>query len=180
MTTNRTLALRALAFAAIVPFLACAGSGDPDFESMESANAVEEAPLGGEALAQRRMDLDRAWRDLMHFEATMESMVDRRDGRSVALLDGFLDEYMGTHLAALLRPRWQSSHPEVMALNANLRVLQAELFAQMRYTRRVQDSIDDIEDRFLGRENMLVEYPRGEQRPLGEALQMLRDRKWSS
>ncbi len=180
MTMNRTRALRALAFAAIVPLLACAGSGDPDFEAMESARGVEEAPLGGEALAQRRMDLDRAWRDLMHFEATMESMVDRRDGRSVALLDGFLDEYMGTHLAALLRPQWQSSHPEVMALDANLRFLQAELLAQMRYTRRVQESIDDIQNRFLGREGMLVEYPRGEQRPLGEALQMLRDRKWSS
>lgn len=180
MKMIRTHALRALALAAIVPFLACAGGGEPDFEAMEAASSVEEAPLGGEALAQRRMDLDRAWRDLMHFEATMESMVDRKDSRSVALLDGFLDEYMGTHLAALLRPQWQSSHPEVMALDANLRFLQAELFAEMRYTRRVQASIEDIENRFLGREGMLVEYPRGEQRPLGEALQMLRDRKWSS
>ena len=176
----RTNGLRVLAFLAIVPFLACAGSGDPDFAAMEVENAVEEAPLGGEALAQRRMDLDRAWRDLLHFEATMESMVDRRDSRSVALLDGFLDEYMGTHLAALLAPKWQSSHPEVMALDANLRFLQAELFAEMRYTRRVQESIEDIETRFMGRENMLVEFPVGEQRSLGDALQMLRDRKWAS
>ncbi|MEM9176665.1 MAG: hypothetical protein AAGC67_15685 [Myxococcota bacterium] len=180
MTRIRTNGLRALAFAAVAPFLACAGNSEPDFAAMDVQNAVEEAPLGGEALAQRRMDLDRAWRDLLHFEATMESMVDRRDSRSVALLDGFLDEYMGTHLAALLAPQWQSSHPEVMALDANLRFLQAELFAQMRYTRRVQESIEDIENRFLGREGMLVEYPRGEQRPLGEALQMLRDRKWTS
>ncbi len=179
MTTFRTIS-RIFAALAIVPFVACAGGGDPDFDAMEAEAAVEEAPLGGEALAQRRMDLDRAWRDLLHFEATMESMVDRRDSRSVALLDGFLDEYMGTHLGGLLRPQWQSSHPEVMALDANLRFLQAELLAQMRYTRKVQESIEDIETRFMGRENMLVEYPPGEQRPLGEALEMLRDRKWSS
>jgi hypothetical protein len=61
--------------------------------------AEEEAPLGGEALARRRMDLNRAWRDLLHFEETMQSLVDRKDNRSVALLDGFLAQYMGQHLA---------------------------------------------------------------------------------
>ena len=176
---NRVLiSLLALAFA--VPFLGCAAGSDRDFEEMAEETAVEEAPLGGEALARRRMDLDRAWRDLLHFEATMQSLVDRSDSRSVAMLDGFLDHYMGTHLAGLLRPRWQSSHPEVMALDANLRFMQAELLAQMRYTRRVQDSIDDIVARFTGRETMLVEYPVGEQRPLGEALDLLRNRKWES
>ena len=163
-----------------LPVFGCAAGMDPELEESLAESHQEEAPLGGEALAQRRMDLDRAWRDLLQFEATMQSLVDRKDGRSVALLDGFLDEYMGTHLAGLLRPTWQSSHPEVMALDANLRFLQAELLAQMRYTRRVQESIEDIEARFMGRENMLVEYPVGEQRALGEALEMLRDRKWSS
>ena len=67
-----------------------------------------------------------------------------------------------------------------MALDANLRFMQAELLAEMRYTRRVQEAIDDIATRYAGRESMLVEYPVGEQRPLGEALQLLRDRKWSS
>ena len=110
----------------------------------------------------------------------MESLVDRKDSRSVAMLDGFLDEYMTEYLDGLLRPEWQSSHPEVMALDANLRFMKAELLAQMRYTRRVQESIDDIRERFVGREDMLVEYPVGEQRALGEALDLLRDRKWSS
>ncbi len=163
-----------------IPIFGCAAGSDPMLEEMANVAIEEEAPLGGEALAQRRMDLDRAWRDLLHFEATMESLVDRKDSRSVAQLDGFLDQYLGTHLAGLLRPEWQSSHPEVMALDANLRFLQAELLAQMRYTRRVQDSIEDIETRFMGREGMLVEYPIGEQRALGEALQMLRERKWES
>jgi hypothetical protein len=126
------------------------------------------------------MDLDRAWRDLLHFDTTMQSLVDRKDSRSVALLDGFLSQYMEQHLDPLLHPMWQSTHPEVMALDANLRFMKAQILADMRYTRRVQDSIDDIEARFRGREGMLVEYPPGEQRALGEALMLLRESKWDS
>lgn len=179
-TTRHTLVHALMAVLVLLPVFGCAAGSDPALDAMTDQAVEEEAPLGGEALAQRRMDLDRAWRDLLHFEATMESLVDRKDSRSVALLDGFLDRYMGTHLAGLLRPKWQSSHPEVMALDANLRFMQAELLAQMRYTRRVQEAIDDIEARFMGREGMLVEYPVGEQRALGEALELLRERKWTS
>ena len=170
----------------LAPFLllgqlfGCAAGTDAVYEQAAMAAAEEEAPLGGEALARRRLDLARAWRDLLHFDETMQSLVDRKDSRSVALLDGYLSQYMGQHLDPLLRPRGQSSHPEVMALDANLRFMKAELLAEMRYTRRVQEAIDDIQARFAGRESMLVEYPVGEQRSLGEALELLRDRKWNS
>ena len=181
---NRTclqtgMGLAAALFLAL-PLFGCAAGSEPDFDEMANEIAEEEAPLGGEALAQRRTDLMRAWRDLLHFGATMQSLVDRKDSRSVAQLDGFLDEYMATHLNSLLRPAWQSTHPEVMALDANLRFMKAELLAEMRYTRKVQEAIEDIEERFTGREGMLVEYPVGEQRSLGEALTLLRERKWSS
>ncbi|MBW2495875.1 MAG: hypothetical protein JRF61_01260 [Deltaproteobacteria bacterium] len=164
----------------MVHMIGCAGTGDPYFDESGAYSAEDEAPLGGEALAQRRTDLDRAWRDLLHFDATMQSLVDRRDGRSVALLDSFLAQYMEEHLDPMLAPAWQSSHPELMALDANLRFMKAQLLADMRYTRRVQDAIEDIEIRFMGREGMLVEYPVGEQRPLGEALVLLRESKWNS
>jgi len=160
--------------------LACAGGSGGDYEFDAALAAADEAPLGGEALAQRRMDLDRAWRDLLHFDATMQSLIDRKDSRSVAFLDSFLAQYMGEHLDPMLRPLWQSSHPELMALDANLRFMRAEILAEMRYPRRVQDSIEDIESRFSGREGMLVEYPVGEQRALVEALELLRERKWDS
>lgn len=169
-----------LATLLLLPAFGCAPGMDPDLLEAEDTALEEEAPLGGEALARRRLDLDRAWRDLLHFQSTMQSLVDRGDSRSVALLDDFLAEYMGRHLDGLLRPAWQSTHPEVMALDANLRFMKAEILAQMRYTRRVQQAIDDIEARFQGRESMLVEYPVGEQRALGEAIELLRDRKWSS
>jgi hypothetical protein len=39
--------------------------------------------------------------------------------------------------------------------------------------------MDQIEERFQGRGDMLVDYPFGHQRPLAEGLQMLRDGKWA-
>ena len=157
----------------------CAAGTDP-LEQSTTAALEDEAPLGGEALAQRRMDLLRAWRDLLQFDATMQSLVDRRDNRSVALLDGFLTQYLAEHLDPMLRPVWQSTHPEIMALDANLRFMRAQVLADMRYTRKVQESLEDIEIRFMGREGMLVEYPVGEQHPLGEALDLLAEQKWNN
>jgi hypothetical protein len=170
----------------LAPFLlsaqlfGCATGMDANYEEIAATAAEEEAPLGGEALARRRLDLARAWRDLLHFDETMRSLVDRRDSRSVAILDGYLAQYMGQHLDPLLQPRWQSTHPEVMALDANLRFMKAQILSNMRYPRRVQQTIDDIQVRFEGRENMLVEYPVGEQQSLGKALELLRDHKWNS
>jgi hypothetical protein len=78
----------------------------------------------------------------------------------------------------MLRAKWQSVHPELAALDASLRFAKAELLIRMRYPRRVQKMIDDIERRFEGRPDLLVEYPLGRQGTLGEGLELLKDRKW--
>ena len=158
----------------------CASNEGPEGTEADQQAALEETSLNGEALSQRRTDLLRAWRDLVHLDETMRGLTDRNDSPSVVLLDNFIAEYMGKHLDPLLKPEWQSSHPEVMALDANLRFMKAQLLANMRYPRKVQEAIEDLENRFEGRESMLVEYPVGEQRSLGEALEMLRDQKWNS
>ena len=158
----------------------CASKEGPEGSEADQQQVLEETSLNGEALSQRRTDLMRAWRDLVHLDETMRGLTDRNDSPSIVLLDNFISEYMGKHLDPLLEPDWQSSHPEVMALDANLRFMKAQLLANMRYPRRVQDSIEDIENRFEGRESMLIEYPVGEQRALGEALEMLLDQKWNS
>ena len=110
--TNRALPWALMTLTALPLLFGCAAGSDPQPEEMTVSAEEEEAPLGGEALARRRMDLDRAWRDLLHFELTMSSLVDRKDSRSVALLDGFLDEYMSTHLAGLLRRRGRAVIPK--------------------------------------------------------------------
>lgn len=158
----------------------CASHDGPKGVEADQQQALEETSLNGEALSQRRTDLMRAWRDLVHLDTTMRALTDRNDSPSIVLLDNFISEYMSKHLDPLLHPEWQSSHPEVMALDANLRFMKAQLLANMRYPRKVQDSIEDIENRFEGRESMLIEYPVGQQRSLGEALEMLRDQKWNS
>ncbi len=154
--------------------LGCAGAEPIDMD----AAVRNEAPLGGEALVQRKHDLERAHRDLLHFHATLTSLVDRHDSRSISLFDGFLAAYLGEYLDPLLRSEWQSRHAELAGVDASLRFAKAELLIQMRYPRRVQQTIDDIERRYKGRDALLIEYPIGRQGTLGDGLEMLRDRKW--
>lgn len=171
---------RGTAIAAVMAcalLVACAG---PRSDAGERPSlSVEESPLGGEALTQRKQDLKRAYGDVIAFQTTMSSLIDRRDTRALSSLDGFVGQYLDRHLDALLAPAWQSGHPEVMEVDANLRFAKADLLVKMRYPRRVQAVIDDIEQRYKDRANMLVEYPVGEQNTIAEAMVILRARKWN-
>ena len=46
------------------------------------------APLGGEALAQRKLDLDRSYRDLGHFLATLDGLHRRNDRNGLVHVRG--------------------------------------------------------------------------------------------
>jgi hypothetical protein len=105
----------------------CAGP-----ESGGALAGLPEGPLGGEALEQRKHDLDRAYRDMVHFYTTMQSLIDRHESHSLSTFDRFVDVYMGTHLSPLLGSEWLSSHPELMARDASLRFIQAEILIMMR------------------------------------------------
>jgi hypothetical protein len=165
--------LRSL-FASLIS-AACVACGGAPYQELAVA---PESPLGGEALIQRKHDLDRALRDVTHFHATMTTMVDRLDTPSIALLDDFLARYLDAHLDQMLRPQWQSANAELAAVDASLRFARAELLIQLRYPRRVQEAIDDISRRYSGRDSLLVEYPIGKQGTLGEGLVLLKGRKW--
>jgi len=164
---------------AAILLTACAGSYElPDDFAFEASHAVETAPLGGAALAHRERQLRRAYEDMVHFHATLESLHYRRDRNGLVLFSGFLDAYMGVHLMPLLTAAWQSDHPELAALDASLRFAQAEVLIQMRSPRRVQDVINEIESRYTGRGTMLVRFPIGGQTTLEQGLEMLGSRKW--
>jgi hypothetical protein len=159
--------------------LACAGDPGVPVELLaEDAATQERTPLGGDALSQRRGELQRAQRDMLHFQATLESLQQRKDRNGAILFSGFVDAYMGTHLDPLLRNEWQSRHPELAAMDATLRLVKAELLMHMRETRRMQQELDELARRFEGRADMLVEYPAGQQVTLQKALELLRGRKW--
>lgn len=175
----RSVRLAVAAAVLAVVGLACASAptGYDEF-ALDATAAEESAPLGGEALAQKKSQMQRALRDLMHFHRTIASLASRRDSAGFTNFSGFLDAYIGTHVDPMLEGQWQSRHPELMALDANVRLLEAEIFIVMRDTSRVQRTIDDILTRYAGRENMLVKFPSGEQGTLLEGLQKVQQGKW--
>jgi hypothetical protein len=122
--------------------------------------------------------MQRAQRDVVHYHATLLSLNRRRDKNGQVLFRGFLEAYLGTHLDPMLRGDWQSRHPELAALDANLRFAKAELLILMRETNRAQREIEEISQRYEGRGDMLVAYPIGGQGTLSEGLEILRNRKW--
>jgi hypothetical protein len=144
----------------------------------ETSAAEASSPLGGEALIQRKHEIRRAHGDMVHFNRTLDTLRHREDKNGLVLFSKFLDAYLGMHVDPLLAGEWQSRHPELTALDANLRFAKAELLIRLRMPRRAQAVMDQIEERFRGREDMLVDYPFGTQHPLGEGLQMLSERKW--
>ncbi len=168
-----------LASAACGVLFACAAHTEfQDVLVLEPTAAEQSTPLGGPALALRKQEMKRAHRDMLHFHTTLESLQQRRDRNGLILFSQFLDAYMGMHLDSLLQSEWQSRHPELMALDANLRLAQAEVLIQMRSPQRVQQVIDEIEKRYAGRGDMLVEFPIGKQGTLRDGLRRLSDRKW--
>lgn len=146
---------------------------------LEMGSTIEPtAPLGGENLAVRKQEVRRAYADLVHFQETLETLRRRRDGNGMALFRSFAEDYMDAHLQPILDADWQSDHPELLGLDANIRLVQAEVYMLLGKPGQMQDVVDDLEKRFKGRETMLVNYPLGEQSTLQEALDQLSDRKW--
>jgi hypothetical protein len=144
-----------------------------------SLHAELSEPLGGEALAIRRVDLKRAWHDMVSFQLTLRGIIDRNDGQGVELLDDFLSRYMGEHLDSLLASGWQSSHPELATIDASLRLIKVEMLIDMSHPKRVQRALDDIVERFAGRGGILVEYPVGHQQTLVEAIEHIGGLEWN-
>jgi hypothetical protein len=181
--TTRRIARGALCAALATSLAGCVAvpSNDqlpPEF-AKEASAAEASAPLGGEALSQRKMDMQRAYRDMIHFNATLASLNRRRDKDGLVLFRKFLDRYMGIHIEPMLMGEWQSKHPELTALDVNLRLAKAVLLIQLRARGRAQSVLDETARRYEGREDMLVGYPLGAQSRLGDALESIRNKKWS-
>jgi len=175
---RRTGRARLALLAAALAFAACRTPSVPDALLAPEEVAAQSQPLGGQSLAQCRQELERAWRDMVHLHVTLESLRHRKDRNGLVLFSGFVDAYMGTHLDPLLEPEWQSEHPELQGLDANVRLVQAEMLMQLRSPQRMQRALDEIQRRYAGRGDMLVDYPVGAQSTLAEAIETLTTRKW--
>ncbi len=178
---HRTLIRLALGSALVVGALGCASNDERVADHyLERGSTIERnAPLGGESLSVRKHEVKRAYRDLVHFRDTFETLRRRRDGNGLTLFRQFAVSYMDDHLQPILNADWQSDHPELLGMDANIRLVQAECYMLMSKPGAMQKVLNEVEDRYKGRETMLVDYPVGEQSTLAEAIEHISDRKWN-
>ena len=133
------------------------------------------APLGGEALVQRKLDLDRSYRNLGHFLTTLDGLSRRKDRDGIVMFAEFVDFYVTKNVVPLLEPEWQSRHPEVSGLDVNARFAVAAIWSKIGSDSSADRMLDEIERRDEGRGDMLVGYPFGTETTLATALQHLRE-----
>jgi hypothetical protein len=143
-----------------------------------TSDARATAPLGGEALLQRKLELERTFRDLEHFNTTLESLQWRDDRNGKVMFSEFVDHYLAKQVLPILEGEWQSRHPEVAVLDADVRLGVAELWFRIGATSRTDRMLEEIERRYAGRGDMVVSYPFGSQGTLHDGVARLRDRGW--
>jgi hypothetical protein len=177
---KRPISLCGLVLAgALAALLGCASEAkrpslDLDAEIPKDTNT----PLGGVSLSQRRLELARTQGDMVHFMATLDSLQLRRDQNGQVLFKGFIDEYLGTHVDPMLATDMHSKQPELAGLDATIRLLEAEMLTKLRSPARAQKTIDELENLYNGREDMLVDWPIGKKTTLEKAMRLFDDQKW--
>jgi hypothetical protein len=119
--------------------------------------------------------MERMHKDLVHFRKALDHARKRGDDAAEGQLAYFVGAYMNMHLDPLLGGEWQSRHPELFGLDADLRVAKADVLMRMRERGQANDVLDEVSERYAGREDMLVHYPIGGQSPLGKAVKLLRE-----
>ncbi len=171
------LAIVAAALAAVVALPACSTAPVLGRDTARATAPEKEmgGPLSGEALAQRKIEMRRASRDLVHFGATVETMRLRRD-RDRDDFQDFMDRFLGDRVDPLLVGTDSSDDPELAVLDAELRLVKAELLIETKDFWQAGDVIDTVEDRYGERRSMLVRFPVGKQSTIAESIEYLRER----
>ena len=150
------------------------GGGPRNFGATEKS-AEEAGPLGGPSLSQRRETMERMYRDLVHFRTAIDHADERGDDAAEGQLAYFVGAYVSMHLDPILEGEWQSRHPELFGLDADLRIAKADVFMRMNERARANDVLDEVSKRYAGRADMLVHYPVGRQTQLSKAVTLLRE-----
>ena len=168
-----------LVLVSLVVSIACAKPVPYDPLLGPRLSADSEAPLGGAALARRKLELKSASQDLLQFQATLATLRQRSDAEGHVLFQKFVNAYLEDQLDPILARPTQSEHPELSRLDVHLRVMTAETLIQMSAPIRAQRAMNEIARRYEGRMALQVEYPPGEAHSLEDALEILQDRRWS-
>ncbi len=152
----------------------------PQNPATASPAASQQRPLAGSALEARAGELATARETLGEMQTTLRGLQRRENRKAVPAFEDFVRAYFGLHLDPLLRPEWPSRHPDLMTMDATLRFARADLMRRLQDSQEFERALADIERRFTGRQEMLIEYPLGQERTVRSAVQMLRGRsRWT-
>ena len=88
--------------------------------------------------------MQRMYKDLVHFRTALRDAQERGDRSTVNALGFFMESYMNMHLDPLLDGEWQSRHPELWGLDADLRLAKADVLIRMNDTSRAKKTLDEI------------------------------------
>ncbi len=148
-------------------------------EPIKVTSVESTVALTGEALEQRKREMQRASRDLAHFGATLASLRLHPQGPN-SRFEEFVLLFLDGHVQPLLSGAAASEELALTTLEAGMRFVAAEVLIEMGERRRALRAIDEIQRRFEGRASMLVEYPLGEQSTMLDALRALGERESGS
>ena len=163
-----------LAGTGLVSSCALGGVGpEPFFARISGAEAVE-APLSGEALAQRKASMRRIRRDLASFRKTLEQLQRHGKTRGVERFEQFARPFIEVRVNPLIAPSDEGSHPELRPFRAELLLSRAVLLDQMGDARSVRATIERLQAEFASLGSMLVVYPTGEAVTLEQSIELLR------
>ena len=127
-STNFSNLMDAKLFATATLWLGCASDERIANEWMAKESSHEASgPLGGEALAQRKLELDRCYRDLGHFLVTIDAVHRRGDRNGVIMLGEFVDFYIGKHVLPMLEPETCDALRRSFTRHRNLRRLRSQV-----------------------------------------------------
>ncbi len=134
--------------------------------------------LGGEALAQKKLQMRRVHADMIHLHGTHERLGRLQKTGDRRQLEDFIRPYLDRHVGPLVEvTEGEGWNSELRLLEANLLFAEAALRAAMRDENELEAVIASLADRFDGYESMLVEYPIGGSSTLEHAVADLRKRR---
>jgi hypothetical protein len=130
--------------------------------------------LGGEALAQKKKRIRRVHADLVHLLEGYQRVERQLKSDDQRQLEGFIRPYIEKQATPLVATGDQPWNPDLRLLEANLLFAAGALFGAIGDDDELADVANTIEDRFVGYESLLVEYPIGETQTLAGAVADLR------
>ncbi len=132
-----------------------------------------DAYVAGEALAQRKQEMERAKGDLVHFHATLRSLRRHKSEMDIQAFEAFLRPYLAERVDPLVAPDQAGWHPELQRLDANLLFAKGAVLVELRDHRAIDRLLRQIERRYADLDDLLVEFPMGKQTTLARGVREL-------